>query len=387
MNSKLSHTSFPIWILALGTVAMGVDSFVVAGILPQVGTELGIQPASAGQLITVFALTYALSAPLTSIWTSHFSQSRVIKAALIIFIIANVLTAVSPSFTFVLCSRILAGFAAALFTPNASAAAALLATPQTRGKALSIIVGGLTLGTVFGVPIGTLIGQAASWRATFAFVATIAFLALVGIHLRLPLLQPSLKVPLSERIRAITNLRIVQIVVFMCLSSAASIGVYTFIAEIMKVQIGATEQTLALLLSFWGMGGVVGSFGSGIATDRYGANKTLVVTSLLLTATFGLLLFNSNLVTAAILLFLNGLASWAIASPNNHRLTELIPNLRSVVISYNSSGIYLGQAIGVGLAGLLLANGLAPQTLPAFGLVLTLASLMVLYYSIRSTES
>lgn len=123
----------------------------------------------------------------------------------------------------------------------------------------------------------------------------------------------------------------------------------------------AHGTTLALLLLAWGLGGAVGAFGSGRLTDRWGADRTLLLAIGLLTVTLGALALSWSPPMAFVVMALNGAAGWAVATPNNHRLTGLVPHLPSVVISINSSGIYLGQAIGAGLGGALIRTISATQ--------------------------
>jgi len=373
----------PISLLAIGTFAMGIDSFVLSGILPQINQNFAVTSDMSGQLITVFALTYAICAPIASIFTSHYSRSTVIKVALGLFIVANILSVLSATFSHLLLTRVLAGIGASLFTPNASAAALQLTDARRRGKALAIVLGGLTLGVVFGVPIGTYIGQTISWRATLVVVSITGLIALVGVHFFLPHLAPAPQVSLRDRLRVLANKKILVIILFMLLSSAASISTYTFLAGILNTTAQITGTSLSLALLFWGIGGAVGSFSSGYATDRFGSSWTLAAATLLLIATLCLLPYAQNFAWVAPILFLNGLGSWAIATPNNHRLTALVADLPAVVISYNSAGIYLGQAVGTAIAAYTVADQVSYAQIPLISLVMALLSLVLLVVSIK----
>jgi predicted MFS family arabinose efflux permease len=367
----------PVLILALGTFAMGTDSFVLAGILPQISSGLGVSVAAAGQVVTVFALTYAVAAPLVAAATSRVPRKVLTLAALAVFVLANLGSAVSPTFTVLLMTRIAAGIGAALYTPTASAAAAALVPAERRGQALSILLGGLTVGTVLGVPVGTALGQRFSWPATLVFVAGVAAAAAVGIQLRLPSLPALPAVPLRRRFSPLSDRHVVLAVLVMLLESAASIGVYTYTAEVVGDTAALRGVQLAALLLVWGVGGAVGSLASGVSTDRFGAWRTLVGALTVLAATLALLSVTTSVPAVFAVMLLNGCVAWAAATPNNHRLTELAPALPSVVISLNSTGIYLGQAIGAGAGGLLLGAGMPPRLLPLAGATIALVSLGV----------
>ncbi|MES9521945.1 MFS transporter [Streptomyces capoamus] len=350
----------PVAVLALGSFAMGTDSFVLAGILPQIAGGLHVSTGAAGQTITAFALTYGLAAPFLAVLTSRLPRKPLLAAALGLFVLANLASAAAPNLALLLVARVAAGLGAALYTPNASAAAAALAGPARRGRALSVILGGLTVGTVFGVPVGTAIGQHMSWQASLVFVAAVGALALLGVLLVLPVPPTT---PLGQRIAVLANRRVVAMVVFMLLASGASIMVYTYTATVLAQIAHIRGTTLSAALLAWGVGGIFGSFGSGLLTDRLGAACTLTCAILLLIVTLALLTVCTSIVPAIIVMGLNGAAGWAVSTPNNHRLTALVPTLPGVVISFNSSGIYLGQALGAALGGVLLDHDVTARVL------------------------
>lgn len=350
-------------VLAVGSFAMGTDSFVLAGILPQIADGVDASISATGQVITAFALTYGLAAPFLAAFTSRLPRKPLIAAALTIFVLANLASAAAPNLFLLLAARVVAGLGAALYTPNASAAAVVVAGPARRGQALGIILGGLTVGTVFGVPVGTWIGQQVSWEASLIFVAAVGTVALVGMLTVLPQLQLPPAVPLAQRFGVLANRRVVAIVLFMLLESAGAIMVYTYIADVLRGTSDISGSTLAVTLLIWGVGGMFGAFGSGPLTDRWGPDRTLTVAIVVLAVSLVLLAVVSSVPLVMLVMAVNGAAGWAVATPNNHRLTEYVPHLPSVVISFNASGIYIGQAIGAALGGFLLAGVIDPAQL------------------------
>lgn len=367
----------PVAVLALGSFAMGTDSFVLAGILPQIAHGLHTPAGDAGQVITTFALTYAFAAPLLATVTSRLPRKPLMVLALAVFVAANLGSALAPSLALLLAARILAGLGAALYTPNASAAAAALAGPARRGSALAVILGGLTVGTVFGVPVGTAIGQHVSWQGALDFVAAVGAIALLGVLVTLPALPLPPSVALSERLRVMGRGRVLAIVAFMTLATAASIMVYTYVAAVLGTSAHISGTALAIMLLLWGIGGMAGAFGSGWLADHWSAERTLSLALFVLLATLALLAVGNDEALVGAVMVLNGASGWAIATPNNHRLIALVPTLPSVVISLNSSGIYLGQALGAGLGGLLLDAGVGPRALclTGAGIALTAGAL------------
>jgi MFS transporter, DHA1 family, inner membrane transport protein len=365
----------PVAVLALGSFAMGTDSFVLAGILPQIAGGLHESAGAAGQVITAFALTYGLAAPFLATFTSKLPRKSLMAFALTLFVLANLASAAAPTLALLLAARVAAGIGAALYTPSASAAAVTLAGPARRGRALAVILGGLTAGTVLGVPVGTAIGQHVSWRASLVFVAAVSVLALTGLLLTLPALPLPPAMPMTTRLKVLIRGRVLAMVVVMLLSSAASIMVYTYIAEVLGKTARTTGTALAIALLLWGIGGMAGAFGSGWLTDHWGASRTLLIAVGLLAVTLAALTVATSIALVMVVMALNGAAGWAVSTPNNHRLTALVPELPSVVISLNSSGIYLGQALGAALGGILLSNGLSVVGLCLAGAAIAVVAL------------
>ena len=227
-----------------------------------------------------------------------------------------------------------------MYTPSASAAAAALGGPERRGRTLSFVLGGLAAGTVFGVPIGTAIGQQLSWQATLVFVAAVGTIAILGLAITPPELARPLLVPMRERLRLLVDRRVLVIVAVNALATAGGILVYTYIAPILGENAHITGLLLAGTLIAWGVGGCVGAFGSGWLIDRIGSERTIVLGITVLAVTLIALGFATRAASVAPIMVLFGASAWAVTTPNNHRLTALAPALPSVAISYNSSGIY-----------------------------------------------
>src|SRR5947209_5521949 len=189
-------------LLAMGMFALGTDAFLVAGVLPVIAHETGVSQGQVGQLVTVFALTYGLGAPLVAATTAHWPRNRVLIGALGLLGLANLASALSPSFPLLLLTRILAGCFAATYTPLAFAVGMELAPPAKRGQAQALVASGLNVPTVLGAPLGTWLGEHFGWRFSFTLVAVLAgvafrFLVICALPTSATLAPLSLKERLS----------------------------------------------------------------------------------------------------------------------------------------------------------------------------------------------
>jgi predicted MFS family arabinose efflux permease len=352
------HWAFPVALLAVGTFAIGTDSFVLAGILPQLSSGLNISEGAAGQVVTVFAITYAVAAPFLAVFTQRVPRRRLIAIGLSVFVLANIAGAFAPTLEALLATRVLCALGAASFTPTANAVAAALAGPARRCTALSITLGGIALGTVFGVPIGTAIGQALGWEASLVFVAAVGIAALAALLLVLPPLDAEPAVSLRRRFAVMGEWRVITVVLVTAVATGSGILVYTYIAPLLGALTGISGGALAWGLLIWGVGGAIGAFGCGPVIERIGAGRTSALGILVLAGALAMIAFAPSSPVALVAMLFGGIGSWSFVAPNNHMLTGFRPSLASVVISFNSTGTYVGQALGAGIGGILIGSGL-----------------------------
>lgn len=167
-------------VLAVGMFALGTDSFVVAGVLPGISHAFSVSVGAAGQMATIYSITFALLSPIIAALAATVARKRLLICGGIVFVLANLGTVVAPTFGLALLTRIIAGVGAATFSPTATGAAAMLVRPEQRGFALSVVVAGLTVSTALGTPLGAVIGGLGDWRWTMAFVAALGALSVAG---------------------------------------------------------------------------------------------------------------------------------------------------------------------------------------------------------------
>jgi len=368
-----------VWVLALGSFATGSGLLVVAGIVPRIATDLHVSIAAGGQVITVFSLAFALLAPLLAACTGRIPRRPLLIAALALFVFANLLSALAPTYASLLATRIVAAAAMALYTPNAAAVAANLVPPRYRGRALAIVLGGMSLATIFGVPLGTAVGSWLGWRATFATVAAIGACALVGLALALPAVHALPPASLAERLALLRRPAVLGNLAVTMLTTGGIIGLYTYLATVLAHTAGVRGALLAVVLLVYGLGGGLGTGISGRAVDRFGALRVLVAALSVIVLTEALVPLATTAATASLLLFVWGAAGWAFSIPQQYRLLALAPAQPSVAVSLHTSASYLGQAIGAALAGAALGRlAPSPERLALFGAASVALGLVVL---------
>lgn len=358
--------------LTLATFAVGTDGYVIAGLLPAIATDLEVSTPAAGQLVTVFALVLALSAPVMGALTSGLDRRSALLIALGVFVVGNAITAMGTSYAVVMIARIVTAIGAGIITSAASSTAAAIAPPDRRGRALALVLGGLTLATALGLPLGTLIGRT-DWHITLWAVAGIGFVAALGIVVGLP----GVRLPaasLSDRLRPLKQGRVLGLLAVTTLIFLGVYTLYTYIGPALQGATGGSESLLTVILLAWGTGTLAGNVIAGRLVDRH--NPASVLTGTLVVAAVALAL--TPVATAALPSTLAWAAIWGatvgvIVVPQQHRLIALSPAAAPVLLGLNSSAIYIGVALGGGLGGLAQEwLALAPATLglPAAGITL-----------------
>lgn len=351
-------------ILALGTFAVGTDAYVVAGFLPAMARSLGVSESAAGQSATVFAIAYAVLSPVLATVLARVPRRALLVGALVVLAVANLGSALAPDFRLLMASRVLAAFGAAAFTPNAGAVASSLVAPAQRARALAVVIGGLTMATALGVPLGNLAGRVLDWRAALGSVAALCAVAAVGVLAVMPALPGAPPVPLRRRLGALRNPGVLAILPLTVAGIAAGYGLYAFAVPVLRA-LGTGSSQEAWLLFLYGVGAVLGNLFSGATVDRYGPVRVQAVGFTGLTVTLAALAWAAHagvrlLPLTAVLMVAWGAGTWFQTPAQQVRLIGAAPDETAVVIGLNAAALYGGIALGTGLGGLLLPVGAAP---------------------------
>ncbi|WP_018222388.1 MFS transporter [Salinispora pacifica] len=347
--------------LVLAMFAFGTGDFIVAGILRELAAEFSVSEALAGQLVTVYSVVYAVTAPVAAVVAARWSRRVLMIGAMSLFALSNVVAAMSESYSILMGTRVTSAIAAAAVTPLCFSAAGTIPPEDKRGKALGFIGGGLMLAMVLGVPLGTWVGGQYGWRAAFWFVAASGLLVLVGMVTMLPALPVSAGGTLRERLTPLANGSIVRGLACMLIVSAGGMMMLTYIAPVMFAAGGVTTDGIAVLFLAAGLAGVVATVIGGAGADRLGPPRMITLGATLLAASMLTLsaMIGWGDTPLALLVLLAVVWSLAIGTLNPPLQVWLISRSgpsANEVMALNSSAIYLGTSAGGLLGGLLLAQ-------------------------------
>lgn len=363
-------------VLAVGMFALGTDSFVVAGVLPGISRAFGVSIGAAGQMASIYSITFALLSPPIAALAATIQRKRLLLCGGIIFVLANLGTVVAPTLGLALVSRIVAGIGAATFSPTATGAAVMMVRPEHRGFALSVVVAGLTVSTALGTPIGAVIGGLGDWRWTMGFVAALGALSVVGIAVFLSEVPLPPKVTLAKRLEPLLDGRVVLTLATTLIALSGIFTVYTYFAVVFDRAIGGSAVVLGYLLVLWGIGGTVSNLFGGRVVDVVGSRK-VIVTILVLLAFFSAILpwIGSQLWIVAPVVCIWGACSWGQLVPQQFRLVALAPSIAPILMGLNSACSYAGMSLG-GVVGALGIRTVGAHYLGLIGASLALLALL-----------
>lgn len=330
-------------VLALGMFALGTDSFVVAGVLPEISRTFHVNIGAAGQMTTAYAITYALLAPLIAAVAAHVPRKGMLLTGLSIFVVSNLITAASPNFAIAIASRILAGVGASMFAPTATGAAATLVPAERRGYALSIVIAGLTAATALGSPMGAVIGSLGDWRWTMVFVSALALASAVGVAILLTHVPLPPKITLMQRVKPIADPRIALTLLTTWLYQSGQFIAYTYLTVVFDRAIGHNSVLVGLLLVAFGVSGTLSNLVVGRLADSMGNRKLIFSMLIVLVIVLASLAWTgATLWTAIPALIIWGAVGWGLLAPQQHRLVAVAPQTAPVVLGLNTSCTYLG---------------------------------------------
>jgi predicted MFS family arabinose efflux permease len=343
--------------LILGAFTIGTETFMIAGVLPNISHDLMVSPAAAGALVTVFSIAYALGSPVLAVFTANVERKRLLTFALAGFALANLLAAFAPSFFWLMAARVVLALTAGTFMPAAVAFATATHDADHRGRAVALVYAGMTLAIVIGVPGGTIVAAAADWRATFLCVAVLAAIATGGVIAMLPRLAGMRSLSLRERLDVARRPEVLTLLLLTAITLCGNFAINTYAGLLLETALGIDAKELAALLMAFGVVSFAGNLFGGYGADRWPRERFLAIILAVLIAAFSLTSIGAAIGGGAgggailVGLALWGLFGWAFPSTQQARIVSLEPALAPITLSLNTSAIYFGAAGGSVIGG------------------------------------
>ncbi|MDM0013172.1 MFS transporter [Variovorax sp. J22P168] len=346
----------PLWALLAGNFVIGTGVMVVPGTLNELSQSLAVSAATAGQLITAGAIVMCLGAPLLAAVVAGWDRRLLLACTMLWYAAGHLLAMLMPSFGALLAVRMATVIAPAIFTAQAAACAGLLVPPEQRGRAVTFVFLGWSMASVLGLPLGALIGGHFGWRAAFGAIALLSLASAAWVWLKLPSgIRPA---ALSREAwgRVLKSPLLMGVVSVTALQGAGQFVLFSYFAPIVRASLGADPTQMGLLWAWFGVCGLIGNMIVSRYIDRIGPARMVLATTLLIALSLLLWPLAVSFLTLAVILVPWGLGCFATNSAQQARLVSLSPALAPGSVALNSSGIYIGQAVGAGAGGWLLAH-------------------------------
>lgn len=376
------------WALLFGNFAIGCGVMVVAGSLNDLTRSLQVSVAAAGQLITVAALMMALGAPLLAALVGGWDRRRLLTLALLWYAAGHAISAAMPDYAVLLPVRAATMLAAAVFTPQAAAAIGWLAPPEQRGRAITFVFLGWSVASVFGMPLHSYIGEAFGWRWAFGLVASLAAGAAAWVWRALPDgIRPPALSPRAWR-EVLTHPVLMAVVLVTALSGAGQFTLFAYFAPYYRQVLQADAAQVSLLFAWFGAFGLLGNVVLSQRVDRFGAGRAVNWLLGLMLLSIALWPLGTSVTAMMLVLLPWAFGGFASNSGQQARLGAAAPALAPALMALNTSAIYLGQALGAGGGGLVVAANQAAgaplyQTLDHIALAWMAAALALSLWAAR----
>ncbi|MGP3712521.1 MFS transporter [Brucella sp. RRSP16] len=372
-----------IFVLALATFVTGTAENIIVGILPGIARGLDVSVSAAGQLTSIFSITFALAAPLALFLTTRFERKAILVSALGVFIASNILASLSPDYGVLFAARIGMAIASAAVCLIATMLATELVTPAMRGRAIGIIFVGISGSMVAGVPTGMIVNEWLGWRAVFLCLASAAALVLLlSMHALsgagrsqrgLPPYTPHLK-----------SFRLVSAQLVSIMMIGGHFVLFAYLTPYLLEAVHVSSQRIIWAMLAFGLAGMTGGYLGGLLADKLSPRLAIVLTPLLyLTALMAIPApINSGTVFGMVLMIWACL-SWMISPVVQSFLMTTDPATAEAGVGINLSAMHVGVALGTATGGIALEY-MSLQALPWTGSVLVGLSLLCALSASRS---
>jgi len=358
--------SWPILALALACFAIGTTEFVIVGILPEVASDLEVSLSQAGLLVTGYAMGVALGGPLVVQLTARWPGKSVLLALLGVFIGGNALSALSPDYASLMTGRLVASLTHGSFFGIGAVIASDIAGPSRRGAAIALMFSGLTLATVLGVPLGTLIGQAAGWRSTFVAVSALGVLAFACVAWLLPSCPSTSTVGSAYVLAVMRRPRMWVALLLTIFSFGGVFAAFTFIAPMLVYVTGLTPHAAAGTLFLFGLGMTLGNAVGGRLADWKLLSSLVGILLFLTVVELGVSLALSVPALAVPMIFVWGFAAFCAVPGLQTNVVNEAQDAAAIASTLNVSAFNIGNAAGAWFGSLLVGAGLPLRLLPTY---------------------
>jgi DHA1 family chloramphenicol resistance protein-like MFS transporter len=376
-----------VYLLGLAIFAQGTSELMLAGLLPEISTDLDVSIPAAGLLISAFAIGMLVGAPILAVTTLRWSRRAAMLSFLAIFVLTHVAGALTSSYGVLLATRVAGAFVYAGFWAVASVTAIELAGPEARAKAMSILAGGLTVATIIPLPAGTLLGQHLGWRSAFWAVAVLSALSMIGIVATIPRGRAESVPQLRLELRNMANPQLWLAYATTALSTGAILVIFSYLAPLLTETTGLSDGWVPLVLALYGVGALIGITISGRNADQRPFSTLVLSLTGVIAAAVVLALATGTPWLAVPAIIAVGTFGFASNPAVNSRVFSVAGSAPTLAAAFNISAFNVGITVGPWLGGLALDAGAGYPSVGWIGAGLGVLAVGTIPPAIRAARS
>nr|WP_285846594.1 MFS transporter [Priestia koreensis] len=378
-----------IYILAVSCFVIGTVELIIGGILDIISNDLGVSVSKAGNLITIYSVFFALSAPILLNMTAKFERKKTYLWTLFAFLLSNVLSAASTNYEMLFVGRIIAAISGSFLVVLSTTMASRMVADEYKGRAIGTIFMGISASLVLGIPIGILVGNAYGWRSVFILIGILTALIMVGVFFLLEKVSPPPVVPLREQLRSLREPKIITTELSSGFMLAGHLTLYAYLTPFLRTTLHMNTTMVTIMYIVFGIAAVAGGGLGGLSSDKFGSKKSILT---IITAFLVMMLiipFSVDwpiYVFTAVIIIWSAL-SWAISPAQNNFIIQMAPHNSDILLSLNTSASHLGIALGSFVGGMVIEHTSILYN-AWFGAIFVLIALLCSIFSItRHTVS
>lgn len=377
--------NIPLLALAFGAFGIGVTEFSPMGMLPVIANDLAVSIPTAGMLISAYAFGVLLGAPFMTLVFANMPRRNLLLLSMGIFTLGNLISALADSYNMLLIGRVITSFNHGAFFGVGAIVAMNIVPPEKRAGAVAAMFSGLTIATIGGVPLASYIGEVIGWRPAFFAMAVIGVITMIALRLSLPPLTNPQKAKVADELRVLGRGPVLAALLLTVVSSSAMFTVFTYIVPILQDETLASTAFVTSMLVLYGVGLSLGNYLGGRFADR-SLHLTLVFSLIAVAVLLVILSVTLSLkILVAPLIFLWGIASFALVPPLQSLVVQEAKGAPSLASAMNIGAFNLGNALGAMLGAGIIQAELGLSTVPLAGAATAIIGLIMVYAFKRSS--
>lgn len=373
--------------LSLGTLALGITEYVMMGILPFVADYFGVSIATAGHLISAYALGVVFGAPLLAV-VHKFAPKTVLLSLGGLMLAGALLSVAAPSYGVLLVARFISGLPHGAYFGVASIVAVRLSDEGKGTSSIAVMIMGMCIANMIGVPLCTALSESMSWRMTFALVACVSALVIFFIHRWVPRLEALPDEGFRSQFRFLKKREPWLILIGTLLCNCGIFCWYSYVSPVLSVDGGFSEETISSLMILAGGGMVLGNGFGGKIADRFGAERVTAIVQFIATLCLtGIFFFSGYGWVSVFFMVICTACLFGVSAPQQFMILQHAEGGQMLGGATIQIAFNLGNAIGAFCGGLPIEAGLAPHWAALTGIPFTFAGCILMTVLARRARS